>query len=29
MRERIGRLGACRKVVEERREQEPECRYLD
>ena len=29
MRERIGRLGACRKVVEERREQQPERRYLD
>jgi hypothetical protein len=29
MNEGIGRLGACRKVVEERREQQPESRYLE
>jgi hypothetical protein len=29
MNEGIGRLGACREVVEQRREQQPERRYLD
>jgi hypothetical protein len=29
MNEGIGRLGARRKVVEQRREQQPERRYLD